>query len=462
MPIARFEMPDGRIARYEVPEGTTPEQAQSMIKGYIAQQAGAPKESGTLGNLAAGAIRGAGSIGATILSPIDAAARVMGIENGWVGRTDRRQAMDEGLQTMGADPNSIPYQAGKIGGEVAGTAGIGSALAQGIMKIPGLAYAPQMANALRTGGLGKNLPMLQRMEAGAITGGAMSGLSDPETAGTGAMLGGALPVVGKVADVVANNVAKPIARRVMQSAVKPTIEQLRKGDAQVAINTLLDYGISPTQRGVDKIRSNIDSLNSQIANNVAGSTAQINKNDVLSYLGDVNRKFANQVSPTSDLSAISGVADDFIGHPLATGQTMSVPLAQQLKQGTYKALKGKYGEAGSAATEAQKALARGLKTEIGKAVPDIVPLNTEEARLLKTLTVAERRALMELNKNPVGLSAIAGNPYGFAAFMADRSAAFKALAARMINQAPKSVDAITGVAANPVIRSGLLQSWNAQ
>lgn len=31
MPIARFEMPDGRIGRFEVPEGTTPEQAQSLI-----------------------------------------------------------------------------------------------------------------------------------------------------------------------------------------------------------------------------------------------------------------------------------------------------------------------------------------------------------------------------------------------------------------------------------------------
>jgi hypothetical protein len=462
MPVARFEMPDGRIARYEVPEGTTPEQAQSMIKGYIAQQSGAHKEAGTLGNLVAGAIRGAGSIGATILSPIDVAARTIGIKNGYIGRTDRRQAMDEGLHMMGADPNSIPYQIGKIGGEVAGTAGAGGALSQAVTKIPRLVNATQMANALRTGGLGINVPMLQRVEAGAITGGAMSGLADPETAGTGAVLGGALPIGAKIAGVVADNVAKPAARRIMQSAVKPTIEQLRKGDAQVAIDTLLDYGISPTQRGVEQIRSNIDDINSQIAGKVASSTSQINKNDVLGYLTDVNRKFANQVSPTSDLSAISGVADDFISHPLATGQTMSVPLAQQLKQGTYKALKGKYGEAGSAATEAQKALARGLKTEIGKAVPDIVPLNAEEARLLKTLNVAERRALMELNKNPVGLSALAGNPYGFAAFMADRSAAFKALTARIINQAPKAVNAAAGVAANPVVRSGLLQAWDVQ
>ena len=36
MPIARFEMPDGRIARFEVAEGTTPEQAQAMIAEQIA------------------------------------------------------------------------------------------------------------------------------------------------------------------------------------------------------------------------------------------------------------------------------------------------------------------------------------------------------------------------------------------------------------------------------------------
>lgn len=31
MPIARFEMPDGRVGRFEVPDGTTPEQAQTLI-----------------------------------------------------------------------------------------------------------------------------------------------------------------------------------------------------------------------------------------------------------------------------------------------------------------------------------------------------------------------------------------------------------------------------------------------
>lgn len=37
MPIARFQMPDGRVAKFEVPEGTSPEQAQSMVGAMLAK-----------------------------------------------------------------------------------------------------------------------------------------------------------------------------------------------------------------------------------------------------------------------------------------------------------------------------------------------------------------------------------------------------------------------------------------
>ncbi len=43
MPVARFKMPDGRVARFEVPEGTSPEQAQAMMAQHFAQPKAAPK-----------------------------------------------------------------------------------------------------------------------------------------------------------------------------------------------------------------------------------------------------------------------------------------------------------------------------------------------------------------------------------------------------------------------------------
>ena len=47
MPVARFQMPDGRIGRFEVPEGTTPEQAQTLISQSLAQQPTQPQAAQT-------------------------------------------------------------------------------------------------------------------------------------------------------------------------------------------------------------------------------------------------------------------------------------------------------------------------------------------------------------------------------------------------------------------------------
>jgi lysozyme family protein len=96
------------------------------------------------------------------------------------------------------------------------------------------------------------------------------------------------------------------------------------------------------------------------------------------------------------------------------------------------AVDGKFGEETSAAVETQKGLARGIKEELEAKIPEIAGLNAEEKSLIRTLNVADRRALMELNKNPFGLAILAGDAASRAVFMADKSAAFKALLARMI------------------------------
>ena len=73
MPIARFQMPDGRVARFEVPTGTTPDEATAMMKQHFAVATPAapeePKDPTLLGSLFSGvgaAAREFGQTGTTL------------------------------------------------------------------------------------------------------------------------------------------------------------------------------------------------------------------------------------------------------------------------------------------------------------------------------------------------------------------------------------------------------------
>lgn len=170
-----------------------------------------------VGNLAAGAVRGAGSIGATILAPYDIAKDALsGKGLSLESNRERRQSMDSALSTLGADTDSIAYQGGKIAGEIAGTAGAGGAVANVAGRVPGVASAaPNLLNAVRSSGLtagSAGLPT--RVLGGAISGGAQAALVNPEDAGAGALIGGAMPVVtkvgGKLGELAGSGVRKSI------------------------------------------------------------------------------------------------------------------------------------------------------------------------------------------------------------------------------------------------------------
>lgn len=401
---------------------------------------GAPKIIHDVSNLVPGAIRGAGSIGATIIRALPNAIGGDTAEES----AQRRSSIDAGLQQLGADPNSIGYKGGKILGEVAGTAGTGGILANGLRAVAPSAVG--LTNALATSGMQAGttpgtLNILTRIAGGAGAGAASAGLVDPTDVDRGGVIGAALPTASVVLNKTGNalsGVRESIATKLMNSALKPTLAQKQSGDAAIAVQTLLDNGINPTSGGVNKLRGMIGDLNDQIANKIGNSTATINKQDVINSLSAVKNKFTNQVDPLPDLNTIQNVADRFNVHPALSGNDIPVQTAQDLKQGTYKVLASKYGQIGTADTEAQKGLARGLKEGIANAVPDVANLNAQESKLITTLGVTERRALMDLNKNPMGLSLLAHNPISWAAFMADKSALFKSLAARMINPSESS------------------------
>lgn len=188
-PWERYAAPQGPWAKYAADK---PE--SSLVDGVKR----------AFGNAAAGLVRGAGSIGATILSPLDAAARAInggqpvsvgGVE---VLGQDRRAGMDAALQEMGADPKSAAFQASKLVAEVAGTAGVGGALAKAAALVPGSAAVAPLLEAIGTGGMSAGglsgaAGLVTRAAGGAVTGGASTGLINPADAGQGAVIGAALP-----------------------------------------------------------------------------------------------------------------------------------------------------------------------------------------------------------------------------------------------------------------------------
>jgi hypothetical protein len=256
------------------------------------------------------------------------------------------------------------------------------------------------------------------------------------------------------------------ARTLMQSALKPTLQQSQSGKAETAINTLLERELPVTQGTVETLSSNIGSLNEDIANQIAGSTGTVKKSEVLKRLGDLGSERGLQVAPESDINAINDIKRQFLQYNkgMYNPDVIPVQTAQGLKQGTYSSLSNKYGKEMGAGEEAQKALARGLKEEIATEMPIVANLNKQESNLLDTLDVTERRMFMTLNKDPFGWSMLATHPVKTAAMLMDRSPAFKSLAAIQVNKLAKALKPSTATTSNSKLPlfAGRLQNQATQ
>lgn len=191
-------------------------------------------------NAGAGAIRGAGSIGATILTPYDMLAG----NTKSVGNPERRQAMDEALKGLGAETDSVAYGAGKLGAEIAGTAGVGGAVANTLARVPGVSAAvPNLLEAIRTAGMsaGASQNAIQsafmRAAGGAATGAASAGMVNPEDAATGAAIGGVAPGVLQAAGAAGRAVGKVVRGPKVPADTRAAVQAARQSG----------YVIPPTQ-----------------------------------------------------------------------------------------------------------------------------------------------------------------------------------------------------------------------
>lgn len=318
-----------------------------------------------LGNLVAGLVRGAGSIGATILAPGDVAKDAAAGKSLLTSNRQRRADMDGGLQAMGAQPDSLLYQTGKLGGEIAGTAGTGGLLAKGVTAVaPRLAAAaPKLTEAIASSGFRTGAPAATslaekgadlgiRTIGGGIAGGAAAGLVNPEDAATGAVVGTALPGALKTVGATGAAIGKGVnaVGRKIGGEVSPEVIQLAKRAKELGIDI-------PADRLV----------NSKLLNAVASGL------NYLPFSGRAGTEARMEKQLTKATSRLIGQdSDNMMGALRKAGDDLGGKFDSVLKNNTVKFDKQLFDEVTQAYNTAEKELGSDALKAISSQVDELV------------------------------------------------------------------------------------------
>lgn len=271
---------------------------------------------------------------------------------------------------------------------------------------------------------------------GAVTDvGARIGLPPEVSAGIGygtnvAMQAAPTVIGATIGSKLATPPMQSAGRAVMQSALKPPLAARESGEAKRGIETLLKEGRNVSPGGAQKLSAEVSRLYDEVDSIIKSSQATVDKGWAASEISKVLQKFRSQVNPSADVKAILDSFDEF----MKLGGTTKLPIqdAQSIKRGTQQILarKSAYGEVGSAAEEAQKAMTRGLRLGIEHEAPGVIAPNLRQSELMNALDLVTKRVATAGNRDLGGLAFLAENLPAGVALQADRSAVIKSLTAR--------------------------------
>lgn len=233
-----------------------------------------PESRRELASSVAGLVRGAGTVGSTLVELARTGPAGLGgqpITTLPARAAERGAAITRGMEALGVDTsrpeprggaldflNVGPFAGGQLAGEIAGTVGVGPALAP---VLRGLGAAPAVVQAVQTGGIGA-IPATTGMSLGRnvatrAAGGATAGAAGatlieptPKSAAVGGTVGGVLAPVAQ-AGVVGFKSLKAVADPLFQpqQAAEDALYSSIGGRADDAITALEKSRLVPTTPG---------------------------------------------------------------------------------------------------------------------------------------------------------------------------------------------------------------------
>jgi hypothetical protein len=260
----------------------------------------------------------------------------------------------------------------------------------------------------------------------------------PEVAGAvGAVTKTAIPAVvgGIPGKAVGQPMATAAARRVMQSALKPTSKAIANKDAAKAIQTMLDEGVNATPGGAVKLRLLITKLKGDVAKAISESPgAMVDKAHVYRELHQTLDEVSKLGRPNASREAVRQAWETFKNHPLAKGEQIPVGLADEMKRATQRAVKDAYGRLTTTPVDDKidMAIAAGLRKGVEEAVPSVAPMNAKLSQYINALHQIEPKAAVQANKDLGGLVPLAPTPEAAMVMLADRNPWMKSLIARVL------------------------------
>lgn len=262
---------------------------------------------GAIGDIAAGALRGASSIGSTIIAPFEAAIAGTGQSGARAARKYRLERVESGLKGMGADVKSIPFQGGKIAAEIAGTAGVGP-------TTPATSF-------------------LGRVAQGVVTGGSAASVVDPESTAEGAAWGAVIPVVAQILQkggALVANATGPMRESWRTSQGRKFLDEMLGPDQAKAkviqaiaarkpssVTTVADDIAAANVGRTDKFGSPLVSIENELAGQPHG-------------LSDIAKSVAAQ-QEAGRMAALQGVKPDLV-QSIANRSAVSDPFYRQADQ----------------------------------------------------------------------------------------------------------------------------------